>query len=108
MDRGEDSMTDTTDEALVERVARSVCLAGGMCDCRGPRQCLDWRERDVQDAARAAIAAVRAHDAERGMVTVPKQPTDAMLRAGATGSGEDSESVALGAWEAMIAAAGAR
>lgn len=35
---------------------------------------------------------------------VPIRPTEAMLRAGAAGSGEDSEDVAAGAWDAMLAA----
>lgn len=45
-----------------------------------------------EDAARAAIEAMR-------------QPTQAMIEAGAVGSGEDSEAVAEGAWEYMIDAA---
>ena len=43
-------------------------------------------------AARDAIAAMR-------------EPTPEMICAGAYGSGEDSEQVAIGCWEAMIDAA---
>lgn len=33
-----------------------------------------------------------------------QEPTEGMLKAGATGSGEDSEVVAAGAWRAMLKA----
>lgn len=41
-------------------------------------------------------------------VVVPVEPSEAMLRAGAGGSGEDSENVAFGAYRAMLSAAGER
>ena len=34
---------------------------------------------DAMDFARAAIDAIRAHDEERGMVLVPKEPSEDML-----------------------------
>jgi hypothetical protein len=40
-----------------------------------------------------------------GWKLVPVEPTEAMIEAGASGSGEDSEATAIGAWEAMLAAA---
>jgi hypothetical protein len=44
---------------------------------------------NLRALARAAIEAMR-------------EPTKAMIEAGASGSGEDSEDVATGAWESMI------
>lgn len=40
-----------------------------------------------------------------GYAIVPKEATPEMLAAGAKGSGEDSKGVAVGAWDAMLAAA---
>jgi len=47
---------------------------------------------------------VRMHfmDGARAAIEAMREPTREMLVAGAKGSGEDSETVALGAWEAMI------
>jgi|GEM_PF-5489367 len=42
--------------------------------------------------------------AER-IIEAMREPTEAMLEAGAEGSGEDSRGVATGAWNAMIEAA---
>lgn len=50
------------------------------------------KEHDLNDFVRAVIQAMR-------------EPTKEMLKAGAEGSGEDSEAVAGGAWRAMIDAA---
>jgi hypothetical protein len=67
------------DEGLVERVSRACCFAQQACGCDGPADCQDWGLFDVHAAAGATIAAVRAWDAEHGMVTVPREPTEAML-----------------------------
>ncbi len=48
--------------------------------------------------------AKQAAGQKEGWKLVPLKPTKEMIEAGAVGSGEDSESVASGAWEAMIAA----
>jgi len=67
---------------IVERVARAIafyCPEG-------------WSPELHKEMARAAIAAMR-------------EPTPEMICAGAYGSGEDSEQVAIGCWEAMIDAA---
>ena len=63
---------------MIERVARAIaqCL-------NEPGQC------SYSDIARAAIEAMR-------------EPTEAMIKEGAYGSGEDSAGVACGAWKAMI------
>ena len=54
----------------------------------------------MREAMNAALTAIEAH----GLVIVPVEATEAMLVAGALGSGEDSENVAEGAWDAMIEA----
>lgn len=69
---------------MVEKVARAIC------DKEEPDGLGNWEF--YRDHARAAIEAMR-------------EPTDAMLRAGAIGSGEDSENTASGAWDSMIAVA---
>lgn len=54
---------------------------------------LEWTPKSPmsreETLARAAIEAMR-------------EPTKSMIAAGAKGSGEDSDDVALGAWEGMI------
>lgn len=55
--------------------------------------------------ATAAITAYLAQAEKEGWVMVPKEPTVAMVRSGAKGSGEDSEGCAIGAWKAMLAVA---
>jgi hypothetical protein len=57
----------------------------------------------VQQAIRDAIKARAATSPD--YVLVPREPTKEMLAAGALGSGEDSETVAAGAWVEMIKAA---
>ena len=81
-------MTSQTDEALVEAVARAVDATPFECrdhlirnEARevfisGHGDKVAEHDRDVKrlkDTARAAIAAVRAHDEARGMVSVPKE-----------------------------------
>ena len=50
--------------------------------------------------AAAALAAIEA----QGLAICPVEATKAMRVAGAKGSGEDSEDVAVGAWDDMIKA----
>lgn len=58
------------------------------------------------DACRRAVIATLLDQIDiAGFAIVPKEPTDEMVRAGAVGSGEDSDGCACGAWDAMIAAA---
>ena len=72
-------------EDIVARVGGAILLAE-----------TEWTPKSPVSKERAmAIAAIEAM----------REPTRAMLEAGAVGSGEDSENTALGAWEAMIDAA---
>lgn len=63
---------------------------------------------DYRADAAAAIAALDAHRASRGMVLVPAEPTEAMVRAWSTAyppPGEfTDESCARADWRAMLAA----
>jgi hypothetical protein len=50
------------DEDLVMKVAAAICFAiGAKCGCASPSQCND--PQDCGNLARAAIAAVREHEA---------------------------------------------
>jgi len=68
---------------MIERVARAIADEGAYILPGESHQDVDRR------VARAAVQALR-------------EPTDEMVKAGAHGSGEDSETTALGAWQAMI------
>ena len=88
-------------ENMVERVAKKLWLENIRLwmDVGGQGAAfIDWpqatpgQRQQYLGYARVAIAALR-------------EPTKEMVYAGARGSGEDSDGVALGAWEAMIDAA---
>ena len=71
---------------MIERVARAIWK-------KADEQYLGTEKMEDCDAiARAAIEAMR-------------EPTMEMIAAGAHGSGEDSDRVAIGAWKEMIDAA---
>lgn len=70
----------------IERAARAVA------EYTGQRMPPSGDVVTCEGIARAVLAAVR-------------EPSRSMLEAGASGSGEDSETVAICAWEAMIDAA---
>lgn len=91
------------DEALVKRVAFAFCK-DALCSCDGPNDCLNGGENWEMEA-RAAIAAVRAHDEQRGMVLVPREPTPAMLNAGQESMADGCVIHSGWCWDAMIAAA---
>lgn len=70
-------------ETDVEAVARAMCFANGACGdlscgiarrCCWPNASTDWHEE-----ARAAITALDTARADRGLVTVPREPTEAMV-----------------------------
>lgn len=65
--------------SMIERMATAIDLA-------------HWAVSKPPTSRDKAVAALK----------VMRLPTTEMLKAGAIGSGEDSEAVALGAWEAMI------
>jgi len=70
---------------MIERVARAMLATGPLTwDQIHPKS-----QSDYIKMARAAIAAMR-------------EPSEAMIKEGAYGSGEDSAGVACGAWKAMI------
>jgi len=75
---------------MVERVARVICGETINPDDTFADGTPYWRL--YTNEARAAIKAMR-------------MPTRVMIEAGAKGSGEDSEAVAIITWEAMIDAA---
>lgn len=79
---------------MIERVATAIYEnRRRMYEDRVPfKDLYPSAQRPYLDEARAAIEAMR-------------EPTEEMIAAGARGSGEDSQDVALGAWEAMIDAA---
>jgi hypothetical protein len=98
-----------SEQTMVERVARAICsktniAMEGVTEIHldNPDYVIPAHKRTdgvaiprwklYVEQARAAIEAIR-------------QPTKAMIEAGAKGSGEDSEMTALGAWEEMIDAA---
>lgn len=69
-------------ESEVEAVARAICLLQSDCDyweCTAGK-CVGHLGEHWRDLARAAIAALDAARAERGIVLVPREPTEAMLR----------------------------
>ena len=72
---------------MIERVARAIF-----------KEMLPAIRMTEQDAAYYSTVAHAAIEAMR-------EPTEAMIKEGAYGSGEDSAGVACGAWKAMIDAA---
>lgn len=74
---------------MIERVARGIFASQEWPEFH---PAYEVSSEIFEIAARAAIEAMR-------------EPTQAMLQEGASGSGEDSEATALGAWETMIDAA---
>ena len=85
-------MTDAvseTDEALVDAVAKviagpyamQIAHGGGGLDS-GSAPTVRHRWELYTTDARAAIDVLRAHDEARGMVSVPREPTEAMVEAG--------------------------
>ena len=59
------------------------------------------RNAQLNTFSNQAAIAITAIEAQ-GLAIVPVDATEAMRGAGAKGSGEDSEGVALGAWDSMI------
>jgi len=80
---------------MVEKVARAMAANAGVI-WSGPRG------EDDPDFTIMKMAYLRA---ARAAIEAMREPDDAMVKAGAHGSGEDSETTALGAWQAMIDAA---
>jgi hypothetical protein len=70
---------------MIERVARAIQAEAG------------WDNIDVGDRLRADYLAFA-----RAAIEAMREPTEAMIKEGAYGSGEDSAGVACGAWKAMI------
>lgn len=85
-------------ESMVERVARAICKADG----HDPGVVCDINVLGDPDAG-AAWAGYRKH--ARAAIEAMKEPTEYMVDAGASGSGEDSSGVAIGAWRAMVESA---
>jgi hypothetical protein len=91
----------------VERVGRAIAAAEGRASPQ--RGELPWQH--YKSAARAALAAMR-EGVDRGMVEVPREPTEAMVEAGVyvddrihlTGAGEPERAV-IRMWNAMLEAA---
>jgi hypothetical protein len=76
---------------MIERVARAISEQQGV----EVDEATDWAAGHWQECVDQAKAAL----------LVLREPTKAMIHAGAEGSGEDSEAVAISAWKAMIDAA---
>lgn len=79
---------------IIERAAKAVTFSLGEIIC--PGNDIEIALRSNPELARAIVVAA---------IKALRMPTRAMIEAGAKGSGEDSENVACGAWEAMIDAA---
>ena len=92
----------TEDPKMVRAVARTTCRATGRCKYVG--RCNTSRCSVSLTEAESIIAAVRAHDAEQGMVTVPREATDEMVEAGVYELDVVSRDAGC-CWGVMIAAA---
>lgn len=74
----------TPDDEALEKVARAIASASGADSISiGPRGAsntvADLRMELFREQAAAALSAMRQHDAESGMVMVPREPTPRIL-----------------------------
>lgn len=103
-------MTDReTHEQRVERLARAMCVADGLYDGNDDGGEIFDTDPDLREAYRRTARAAIASDREAGLVTVPREPTEAMVEAHieecAGDADEADEARVRGCWVAMIEAA---